>query len=97
MLKEMKELREEMKNSAPSPAKAGYIANTFQEGLIPQEYFTDTIKAFAVREGLAGKMSCSRDREKLRLKFLRSYFGSAMPHDPIGEFVMSQLVLPTVV
>ena len=85
----MKALREEMKSSVPSPAKTGYIANTFQEGLIPQEFFTDTIKAFAVREGLAGKMACSRDREKLRLKFMRAFFGSAMPHDPIGEFVMS--------
>jgi len=92
MLKEVKELREELKTSAQGGTKAGYIANTFQEGLIPQEYFADAIKGFAVREGLASKMACSRDREKLRLKFMRAFFGSAMPHDPIGEFVMSQLV-----
>ena len=50
----------------------------------------------AKRVGLAGKMASCRDKEKTKLKFLRSYFSSAMPHDSIGEFPMTEFVLKNV-
>jgi hypothetical protein len=100
---ETQELREQVKalvaemRASPRPAvKDGYVANTFHEGLIPQDYFLDTDRDHAKRVGLAGKMASCRDKEKVKLKFLRSYFGSAMPHDSIGEFPMTEYVLKNV-
>jgi len=98
---ETQELREQMKElvaavkAAPrGPAvKAGYIGNAFHEALIPREYFTEQISDHAVRLGLAGKMASCRDKDELKLKFFRSFVGTAMPHDLFGEFVMSEYVL----
>jgi hypothetical protein len=76
--------------------KDKYVANTFHEGLIPQDHFLDTVRDHAKRVGLAGKMASCRDKEKAKLKFLRSYFGSAMPHDSTGGFPMTEYVLKNV-
>jgi hypothetical protein len=90
----MKELVEVVKVTPKGPAvKEGYIANTFHEGLSPQDYFLDPDRDHAKRRGLAGKRASCRDTDKGKLKFWRSFFGSAMPHDIVGEFVMSNHVL----
>ena len=90
----MKELVEAVKAAPRGPAeKEGYVANAFHEGLIPQDYFLDQVRDHAKRLGLAGKMASCRDKDAVKLKFCRSFFGSAMPHDVVGGFAMSNHVL----
>jgi hypothetical protein len=100
---ETQELRDQVKalvaemRASPGPAvKDGYAANTPHEGLIPQDYFLDTVRNHAKRAGLAGKTTSCRDKEEVKPKFLRSYFGSAMPHDSTGDFPMTEYVLKNV-
>ena len=58
----MKELVEAVNAAPRGPAvKEGCIANTFHEGLIPQDYFLDQVRDHAKRLGLAGKMVSCRD------------------------------------
>ena len=93
----MKELVEAVKAAPRGPAeKEGYIANAFHEGLVPQDYFLDQVRDHAKRLGLAGKMASCRDKDAVKLKFFRSFFGTAMPHDLCGEFPMSEHVLKNV-
>jgi hypothetical protein len=74
--------------------KEGYIASTFHEGPIPQDYLLlDQVRDHAKGLRLAGKMASCRDKDTVKLKFCRSFFGSAMPHDVVGGFAMSNHVL----
>jgi hypothetical protein len=41
-------------------------------------------------------MTSCRDKDAVKLKFCRSFFGSAMPHDLFGEVPMSDRVLKNV-
>ena len=61
----------------------------YDDSLIPAEYFRDDLAAFLIRENFAGILNSASDKDKAKIKMHDRYWGCSMPHDSIGEFLLS--------
>jgi hypothetical protein len=65
------------------------IGGCYNNALIPAEYFRDDLAAFLVRENFAAILNSASDKEKAKIKMHGRYWGCSMPHDSIGELLLS--------
>ena len=56
---------------------------------VPAEFFRDDLAAFLIREIFAGTLNSASDKDRAKIKMHERYWGCSMPHDSIGEFLLS--------
>jgi hypothetical protein len=69
--------------------KGQQVGGCYNDALIPAEYFRDDLAAFLVRENFAATLNSASDKVKAKIKMHGRYWGCSMPHDSIGELLLS--------
>ena len=65
------------------------IGGCYHDALVPAVYFRDEFGAFLARENFAAALNSASDKAKAKIKMHTSFWGSAKPHDSIGELLLS--------
>jgi hypothetical protein len=65
------------------------IGGCYHDALVPAEYFRDEFEAFLIRENFAATLNSASDKAKAKIKMHTKFWGSAKPHDSIGELLQS--------